>query len=47
MDGATVASKHVAEYPLLDEILTEVSAPVRLARNDVSALQSSEVDAEA
>ena len=40
MDGATDASVHVTEFPLLDEIVMLVSVPVRLARKAVSPLQS-------
>lgn len=45
MDGATDASAHVTEFPLLDEIVINLSVPVRLARKAVSPSQSLTVEA--
>ena len=46
MDGATDASAHVTEPPLLDEMVIMLSAPVRLARKAVSPSQSLTVEAQ-
>ena len=45
MDGATDASAHVTEFPLLDEMVIMLSVPVRLARKAVSPSQSLTVEA--
>ena len=45
MDGTTDASAHVTEFPLLDEMVIMLSAPVRLARKAVSPSQSLTVEA--
>ena len=45
MDGATESSSHVTEFPLLDEMVITLSAPVRLARKAVSPSQSLTVEA--
>ncbi len=45
MDGATEASSHVTEFPLLDEIVMLVSVPVRASRKVFKPAQSLEVEA--
>ena len=45
MDGATDASAHVTEFPLLDEMVMATASPRRLARKAVSPSQSLTVEA--